>query len=1309
MLNNDSKSSSVSSKVYGILENEESLKKTDKEQNTTLEVSNESLPRASDASKDGEEDDKNSLEIPPVSFFALFRYSSGWDKALMVVGFITALVAGTIFPTIQIVFGNFLNTFVQHATLNTTDPSKNSTYSDDFLDGIGELCLYSAALGFMVLVIDYIIICAFGLSAANQAYKIRCLFMTSILKQDISYFDTHQTGDFASAMTGDLKKIEDGIGEKVGICTFLLSTSAISVVCGMYYGWKLALVTFSLTPILTVAQGLLSKVQASASREESEAYGAAGAVAEEALSSIRTVASFGGEQKEIQRYDKYLKNARAKGIKRGLLTSFGAGLFWFCIFGGYALSFWYGVKLVVEGMDQPDPEYIPGTLVIVFSNIMLASMWFGQTASHFEAFSLARGAAGKIFSVIQRKPDIDSSSKAGVKPHELNGSVTFTDVHFNYPARPDVAVLKGISLSVKPGETIALVGPSGCGKSTIIQLILRFYDADEGSVEIDENNVKDLNVGWLRGNIGFVGQEPVLFSTTIAENIRYGKNDATLEEIEAAARLSNVHDFISNLPQKYDTLVGDRGTQLSGGQKQRIAVARALIKNPKLLLLDEATSALDTESEAIVQCALDQARKGRTTIIVAHRLSTIRNADKIFVLSDGAIKEIGSHDELMERKGLYYQLVLSQTSEVDDTCDDETDEKPVLMPQISVISSVSAASTGSKPGLHRSVSRLEDTVEKRYDFKDEDEEEASLSWTRLLKTALFVWPYLIVGAISSLIMGVHVPLYGIVFGSILGVFSEPKDKILEDNAYYTLIFLIMAVTSFTSSFLQTLLFSVASERVTSKFRKLVFSKMITQDLAWFDHPKNSVGSLCAKLTSDATDMQGVTGTRISVLFQTFSTLSVCIFIACYYNYKIGLLVFAFVPVIVLTITTERRMTSGLMYVDKESIEKASKIAIEAIESIRTVAALHQEEKFFLRFREALDKSYSHMRKRAHIRAITYAIAQSIQLFVYSTCFYYGSTLVASGEEKYKNVYRVLNGIITGCAQLSQALAFSPDYQKAKSAAARVFQLLDMKPTIDVLSPDGKILENVKGDIDFKDVHFNYPSRPKVKVLRGLKLDIDSGKTIALVGSSGCGKSTCVQLIERFYEADKGDVLVDDENVKYVNVKNLRSHIGLVSQEPVLFSYSIAENIAYGKNYETADMNEIIEAAKKANIHNFIKSLPQGYETPVGLKGTQLSGGQKQRVAIARALLRDPKILLLDEATSALDAESERIVQEALDNARSGRTCLIIAHRLTTIQNADSIAVIEKGRIVEQGTHQELLKRRGHYYKLYNNQFSKKES
>ncbi|GIX84752.1 ATP-dependent translocase ABCB1 [Caerostris extrusa] len=558
-------------------------------------------------------------------------------------------------------------------------------------------------------------------------------------------------------------------------------------------------------------------------------------------------------------------------------------------------------------------------------------------------------------------------------------------------------------------------------------------------------------------------------------------------------------------------------------------------------------------------------------------------------------------------------------------------------------------------------------------------------------------------------MGLHTPLYGIVFGSILGVLADDIEKILDDNAYYCLIFLLMAITSFIASFLQVFLFSIATEKLTSRIRKMVFCKIITQDIAWFDQPTNSVGSLCAKLTADASDMQGATGSRISALLQAFSTLIACIFLAIYYNYKLGSLVFGFVPLILLATYFEGKITGGQVLSDKANSEAASKVAIEAIESIRTVASLHQEENFFIQFSNALIQPYRNARRKSHVKAIAFAFAQSIQVFAYSTAFYYGSVLVASGELPYSDLYKVLEGIVVSTAVLGQAVAFAPDYQKAKIAAVRIFKLLDIRATIDVFSQEGQSFSNVKGSIDFQTVQFKYPSRPKVKVLRDLNLRIEPGKTIALVGSSGCGKSTCVQLIERFYEANSGNVLLDDVDIKDINVKNLRSHIGLVSQEPVLFNYSIAENIAYGKNFEAVDMKEIITAAQKANIHNFITSLPQGYETPVGSKGTQLSGGQKQRVAIARALLRDPKILLLDEATSALDAESERIVQEALDNARSGRTCLVIAHRLTTIQNADSIAVIHKGKIVEQGTHQELLKLKGHYYKLYNNQYTIKSS
>ncbi|GFY29350.1 ATP-dependent translocase ABCB1 [Trichonephila clavipes] len=385
------------------------------------------------------------------------------------------------------------------------------------------------------------------------------------------------------------------------------------------------------------------------------------------------------------------------------------------------------------------------------------------------------------------------------------------------------------------------------------------------------------------------------------------------------------------------------------------------------------------------------------------------------------------------------------------------------------------------------------------------------------------------------------------------------------------------------------------------------------------------------------------------------------------------------------------------------------VAVEAIENIRTVVSLNQIEGFYVRYTDALVLPYRNAWKKSHVKGFTYAFSQSIQVFAYAATFYYGSVLIAEGELTYYDMYKSIEGVIVSIIVLGHLFAFAPDFQKAMIAAANIFEMLDMKSHINVFSLDGLNLKNVNGSISFQNVCFNYPMRPKVKVLRDLSLDIKPGKTIALVGSSGCGKTTCIQLIERFYDADAGSVLLDGIHIEEINVRNLRSHIGLVSQEPVLFSCSIAENIAYGKNSEPVDMNEVIKAARKANIHNFIASLPQGYATTVGAKGTQLSGGQKQRIAIARALLRDPKILLLDEATSALDAENEHIVQEALDNARHGRTCIIIAHRLTTIQTADSIAVIHKGRVVEQGIHQDLLKLKGYYYKLYNNQYSKKSS
>ncbi|CAF0848927.1 unnamed protein product [Rotaria sordida] len=637
--------------------------------------------------------------------------------------------------------------------------------------------------------------------------------------------------------------------------------------------------------------------------QELKSYAKAGAVAEEVLSSIRTVFSYNGAAYELKRYEEHLRSAKLSGIRKGGLNGILMGIVWLLIFCVYALGFWYGAKLV------RDEGFTIGGILIVFFSIITAVFSLGQAAPHLQSVAQARGAAYTLWNIIDTPSRININDPNGFKKEDLNGDIKFTNVHFAYPSRIDVPVLNGLSFTAQRGQTTALVGSSGCGKSTCIQLLQRFYDTIDGSVEIDDIQVNQYNLSWLREHIGVVSQEPILFHTTIKENILFGKTNATQDEIVTAAKMANAHDFIKELPDKYDTLVGERGAQLSGGQKQRIAIARALVRNPRILLLDEATSALDRESESIVQEALDRASKGRTTIVIAHRLSTIVNASKIIVLDKGS-------------------------------------------------------------------------------------------------------------------------------------------------------------------------------------------------------------------------------------------------------------------------------------------------------------------------------------------------------------------------------------------------------------------------------------ENFDGEIDLKDLEFYYPNRREVQVLKNFNLTIQPHKQIALVGSSGCGKSTIIQLLEHFYDPTGGQILINQNELSSLNLQWWRSQIGFVSQEPVLFNSTIRENIAYGDTSRIVSMEEIEQAAKNANIHHFITTLPKQYETNVGARGTQLSGGQKQRIAIARALIRNPKVLLLDEATSALDTENERIVQEALDEAskgrttiviahrlstiqnsdricvvrrghivESGRTTIVIAHRLSTIQNSDRICVVRRGHIVESGKHDELLARKGYYYRL----------
>ncbi len=1074
----------------------------------------------------------------------------------------------------------------------------------------------------------------------------------------------------------------------------------------------------------------------------------------EVISSMRTVRSMAGEEKEMARYTNNLSKVRKTGFLFSLVKGMAIFMSGFANWGAVALSFWYAGRLLQSGVMDA------GTLIRVFGSLLMALIGFVQIFLIFPEVAKSQASIAVLLRIIKRTPAI--AYKGGKTIDELKGHIVFSNVVFRYPARKNVIVLDDFSLDIEPGQSVALVGQSGSGKSTIVGLLEKWYEPEKGTITLDGVDLTEIDSQWLHRYLGIVSQEPTLFATTIKRNITYAvdtinmiirenekkKNPKITEEelatklmpvtdelVHQAAVSANAHDFIMKLPDQYDTIIGERGVSLSGGQKQRVAIARSVLQNPKILLLDEATSALDTKSEALVQDALEKLMVGRTCIVIAHRLTTVQDCDKIVVMQRGKIMEIGTHNSLISKEsGHYWNLAQKQmrfgqrsdsSSNLSQDTSDSDSEKEVDTSSTSdmstklidekqiVISPTEVEIEKVVTSKRKRMSRFRKTRTKgleeftnEEDIKDTREPKV---WTSLsiLYYVGFEWIFVFLCAVLSFLQGSLPILFYVLFSRVITAVTpgrSPDGSVIPFPPGYSLeavvsqyagYMAILAGGGSVTSGLAAFCTALANERVGVKLKKVYFDAIVRQEMGFFDIKKS--GKL---LSSIAEDVQGITdGLTLKLsLFMTHSAQIVLgIVLALVACWELALIMFAGIfPISCLFIF----FTSFLINKSNAKIldlaASALTTANEVIGAIRTVRSMAGEEREQRRFANDLSK----ILKVTFLKALTLACSLGgIEYCIWSVNalgFWYGGRMVSQGKLAAGSLFQVLVNMILVIFAISLAMGEIQHFYKSHTCAVKMLRVCKRKPAIPIKA--GERPESLEGEIELKNVTFAYPARPNNPVMKNFSLVIKKGQHVALVGESGSGKSTITALLERFYDPNEGEVLIDGRNIKQLDPVWLHKNIAIVTQEPTLFATTIRKNIMYGVDYDVP-IEKIHEVAKAANCYDFIQTLPNGFDTVIGERGVSMSGGQKQRIAIARAMLQNTSVLLLDEATSALDAEAESLVQDALDRLMVGKTTIVIAHRLSTVQDCDVIVAMRQGEVVEMGNHADLIKMRGMYYKL----------
>ncbi|KAK3147627.1 hypothetical protein QOZ80_3BG0284810 [Eleusine coracana subsp. coracana] len=1350
-----------------------------------------------------EEMEDEEVEPPPaaVSFWRLFEFADGLDWALMAVGALAAATHGAALVVYLHYFGRALNLLDSERVGSALNRN-----GDELLQRFKEHALYIIYIAAGVFVAGWIEVSCWIFTGERQTAVIRSKYVQVLLNQDMSFFDTYgNNGDIVSQVLSDVLLIQSAISEKVGNYIHNMATFVGGLIVGLLNCWQIALLTLATGPLIVAAGGISNIFLHRLAENIQDAYAEAASIAEQAISYIRTMYAFTNETLAKYSYATSLQATLRYGILISLVQGIGLGFTYGLAICSCALQLWVGRHLIARGKADG------GEVVVALFAVILSGLGLNQAATNFYSFEQGRIAAYRLYEMISRSTS--SINQEGTTLPQVQGNIEFRNVYFSYLSRPEIPILSGFFLTVPARKTVALVGRNGSGKSSIIPLMERFYDPTLGEVLLDGENIKNLKVEWLRSQIGLVTQEPALLSLSIRENIAYGRS-ATFDQIEEAAKTAHAHGFISSLEKGYETQVGRAGLALTDEQKIKISIARAVLSNPSILLLDEVTGGLDFEAEKAVQEALDVLMLGRSTIIIARRLSLIKNADYIAVMEEGHLVEMGTHDELLNLDGLYAELLRCEEAtklpkrmptknsrerkslQIEDvsvsqnfqessspkmakspslqrthgmlqfwrsdtnrnshdspkdrsppseqSIDNgipmvaiETERTPSIkrqdsfemklpdLPKVDVHPIQRQSSKNSEPDspisplltsdpknershsqtFSRPHSEQDDTSSEQSELDDVQEHKPPSFW-RLAGLSIAEWPYALLGTIGAAIFGSFNPLLAYTIALIVSAYYRIEAQDMHHEVNRWCLFIVgMGVITVLVNWLQHFYFGIMGEKMTERIRRMMFSAMLRNEVGWFDKDENNADTLSMRLANDATFVRAAFSNRLSIFIQDTAAVSVALLIGMLLEWRVALVALATLPVLVISAIAQKLWLAGFSKGIQEMHRKASLVLEDAVRNIYTVVAFCAGNKIMELYRLHLGK----ILKQSLVHGLAIGFGFGLSQFLLFACnallLWYtaisvnqGRLTIATGLKEY-----VLFSFASFA--LVEPFGLAPYILKRRKSLTSVFEIIDREPKIDPDDTTGLKPPNVYGSIEFKNVDFSYPARPEILVLSNFNLKVSGGQTVAVVGVSGSGKSTIISLIERFYDPVSGQVLLDGRDLKSFNLRWLRSHMGLIQQEPVIFSTTIRENIIYARHNATEA--EMKEAARIANAHHFISSLPHGYDTHVGMRGVDLTPGQKQRIAIARVVLKNAPILLLDEASSAIESESSRVVQEALDTLVMGnKTTILIAHRQAMMKHVDNIVVLNGGRIVEQGTHDSLMDLNGLYVRLMQPHFGK---